>query len=163
MQRRKRESYLSLFEMLEELGDELISESLGNLVGAKLLLANSTGKKGQCISQTSSHSYGFRTLRVPQLLEINEEVATVRIQDPVSHYLLHRYLQMLLEESDQSQSLRVKGLIGKHYLNESEAVLLSFSHFKLPLPKATLHKSLLVVYFEGLAVLFLGEMEEPNY
>ena len=87
----------------------------------------------------------------------------MRVQHPVGHYLLDFYLEVLLEEVDERERLRVEGLVVEHDLDKSETVLCLFSDFELSLAEPALHEALKVVDLEGLAVLLVGEVEEADY
>ncbi len=57
----------------------------------------------------------------------------------------------------------VEALIGKHYLDECETVVLFFTHLELSLSEPSLHETLKVVYLERLTVLFIREVEEADH
>lgn len=87
----------------------------------------------------------------------------MRIQHPISHYLLYLDFEVLLKEINQWESLSVKGLVVKHYLDKSETILCLFSDFKLSLAKPALHEALKIVNLEGLTVLLVWEVEKADY
>lgn len=87
----------------------------------------------------------------------------MRIQHPIGHNLLDLDLEVLLEEVNQCERLRVEGLVVEHDLDKSEAVLGLLSDFELPLTEPALHEALKVVDLEGLAVLLVGEVKEADY
>ena len=163
MQGREGEGDLPLAQMLEKLRDQLVSEGLSYLGSSELLLADRTGEKSQRLGQRPAHSRHLWPLLKPQLFQVDEVVPAVGVQHPVTDDLPHRDIQVLFEEGDEGEGLRVETFIREHDLDKGETIVLGFSHLELPLAEAPPHEALLVVDLERLAILLFGEVEEANH
>jgi len=163
MQGREGEGDLPLAQMLEKLRDQLVSEGLSYLGSSELLLADRTGEKSQRLGQRPAHSRHLWPLLKPQLFQVDEVVPAVGVQHPVTDDLPHRDIQVLFEEGDEGEGLRVETFIREHDLDKGETIVLGLPHLELPLAEAPPHEALLVVDLERPTVLLFGEVEEANH
>ena len=87
----------------------------------------------------------------------------MRVKNPISNDLLHSDIEIFFEKGNQGESLGIETFISEHDLDKYETIGLRFPHFELSLTEPPPHETLLVVYFERLTVLLLGEVEETDH